>query len=712
MRLLPALLLCVLPFLPVSSGGAEDLTVLSPTAEGAAPEQAFEHWLLGEFNEMVDQRSAAFEKMLKSAAACRAWQEQRRRFFFERIGSLPERTPLNPQTTGTLTGNGYRVEKIILETRPRFHLTANLYLPDTPPPWPAVLVPCGHSHDGKAAGQYQLICMLLARHGMAAMCYDPIGQGERYQMLDPTRKRQAFDDAPHVKTPHPFARLVCTTEHTMIGLGSALIGANVAQFRIWDGMRVVDYLQGRKDIIPDKIGCTGNSGGGTETAYLMALDDRIVAAAPGCYLTTFRKLIETRGPQDGEQNIFGQIAFGMDEADYCIMRAPRPTLICAGTRDVTFDFNGTMDVFRDAKRFYSRIGYPEHIDIAAPDAPHGFTLQLREAATRFMSRWLLGKDVVVREIESLPDSFDDEQLRNLSQPDWTPEQLQCTAQGQVLLMPGERSAFQINAEVAGSLRTSRARRWDGLNVAEKQVLVREAIGAQTDPGAPEVAVLGQIERENCTIQKLALSVADGLRIPALAFVPAKAVGTAILYLHGTSMTADAAPGGPIDQLAQQGHVVLAAELRGIGETETGLRRRAFGAGRFGRDNLEILTAYLMGMSYVGMRTEDVESWIRILQSGTIGATRPDPIDLIAIGEAAIPALHAAALSPGSINSVTLRQMIPSWESLVGATETFDQSVNIVHGALRHYDLPDLIALAGRERVKIEASVDGMGRPLP
>ena len=195
---------------------------------------------------------------------------------------------------------------------------------------------------------------------------------------------------------------VCTTEHTMIGLGSTLLGANVAQYRIWDGMRVIDYLQSRPDIIADKIGCTGNSGGGTETAYLMALDDRIVAAAPGCFLTTFRKLIETKGPQDGEQNIFGQIAFGMDQADYCIMRAPRPTLICAGTRDVTFDFAGTWDLFRDAKRFASRLGYADSVDIAAPDAPHGFTLQLREEVTRFMCRHLLGRDVVVREVETLP----------------------------------------------------------------------------------------------------------------------------------------------------------------------------------------------------------------------------------------------------------------------------------------------------------------------
>ena len=67
------------------------------------------------------------------------------------------------------------------------------------------------------------------------------------------------------------------------------------------------------------------------------LDDRIVASAPACYLTTFRRLMETKGAQDAEQNIFGQIAFGMDEPDYAMMRAPKPTLICASTRDATFD---------------------------------------------------------------------------------------------------------------------------------------------------------------------------------------------------------------------------------------------------------------------------------------------------------------------------------------------------------------------------------------
>jgi dienelactone hydrolase len=675
-----------------SAMAADELTVLDPASK---PAEAFEGWLVREFNELCDKRSAAFEVMIKSEKACESWQEERRAFFLERIGGLPERTPLNPQITGTLTGKGYRVEKIILETRPAFHLTANLYLPDTPPPWPAVLVPCGHSHEGKAVGQYQLICMLLARHGMAAMCYDPIGQGERYQMLDLAKERAVFDDAPHVKVPHPNVRLMCTTEHTMTGISSALIGANAAQFRIWDGMRVIDYLQSRPDILADKIGCTGNSGGGTETAYLMALDDRILAAAPGCYLTTFKKLIETKGPQDGEQNIAGQIAFGMDEADYCIIRAPKPTLICAGTRDVTFDFGGTWELFRDAKRFYSRIGHPDMIDLAAPDAPHGFTLQLREAVTRFMARHLLGKDIVVREIEKLPDSFDDNQLRDLSKPDWTPEQLQCTPKGQVRLLPGERSVFQINAETAAKLKKTRE---SGLG--PKTII--EAIGASETISEPQVESIGKIAREGFSIEKLALKVENAFQLPALLYTPDKPNGQAILYLHGESLKADS---DAIEQFVKAGNLVLAAELRGIGETETGLRRKSFGAGRFGRDNLEIITAYLMGKSFVGMRADDVRSWARYLK------TKTTTVSLIATGEAAIPALHAAALEPDAFTKITQRRMITSYESLVGEGETFDQTVNMIHGVLRHYDLPDLIRLIGNERVRIEEPVNGMGHPV-
>jgi hypothetical protein len=90
-------------------------------------------------------------------------------------------------------------------------------------------------------------------------------------------------------------------------------------------------------------------------------------------------------------------------------------------------------------------------------------------------------------------------------------------------------------------------------------------------------------------------------------------------------------------------------------------------------------------------------------------TKTTTLSVIATGEAGIPALHAAALEPDAFTKITLRRMITSYESLVGEGETFDQTVNMIHGVLRHYDLPDLIQLARKDRIVIEQPVDAMGR---
>jgi dienelactone hydrolase len=696
--------------LTASTLAADDaLRVLTPGADGTAPGEQFERWLRGELYELIDRRTAAVEK-LKSAAECRTWQEERRAFFLRQIGGLPERTPLNSRVVGVLQGRGYRVEKILFESRPGFHVTANLYLPDSPPPWPAVLVPVGHSHNGKAWGSYQRTCILLARHGMAALVYDPVGQGERYQMLDLSRARTHFADSATTPVPHPAVQHLCTIEHTALGLSSALLGANVAQFRIWDGMRAIDYLQSRADIRPDKIGCAGQSGGGTLTAYLMALDERIVAAAPVGFLTTFRRVIDSvSGPQDGEQNIFGQLAFGLDEADYVNMRAPRPTLIAGGTREITFNIHGTWELFREAKRFYSRLGHAERVEIHEPDAPHSMGIDHREAIARWMHRWLLGSDKPIRELDPRPDPWTDQQDRTLSVGDWTDEQLQCTPQGQVLLLPGERSAFQINAATAATLQAQRTSAWARLTLPEKRQLIRDTVqlsDGDTLP-TPKIETLGLVERDGFAIHKLVLTAESGLRLPALAFVPTRATGAATLYLHGASMVADAAPGGPIEALMRQGHIVVAAELRGLGETAPPATRPDWSRGHFGPGLREFFLAYLMGKSVVGLRTTDVLLWTRFLR----GFEAPLPrgsIHLMAQGAAAVPALHAAALAGDAFTSVTLKNMVRSWEDMVGTPEPA-RAADIVHGALRNYTLADLVETVGPSKVNIVEPVGVSGR---
>lgn len=694
-----------------SPSQAGDLTVLQDSPEGMKPGQQLEAYLKRGFYAQVDRRLEAFEK-IKSRAEARKWQRERVDFFLRQIGGLPDRTPLNARTVGNLEGKGYRVEKVMFESRPQHHVTGTLYLPLTKAPYPAVLVPCGHSHNGKASGHYQRISILLAKNGIAALCYDPVGQGERYQMIDYENDHEQFKALPYkLVPPHPRVQYICTIEHTTMGLGSILLGSNIAQYRIWDGMRAIDYLQSRDDIIADKIGCTGISGGGTMTSYLMALDERIVAAAPGCFPMTYRRLIDTKGAQDGEQAIFGQIAFGMDQADYFMMRAPRPSLILGATRDATFDIEGTWPLFREAKRFYTRLRYPERMDMIEADAPHGFYYPLREASAQWMRRWLLGIDDVVREFEDLPDPLDDKQMRALNEGDWTDEELRCTPEGLTLLMDGERSVFEINAEQERVLKEKRQPLWNELKVLERRGLIRETIGLETEQKNFVMSSVGEIDRDGYRIEKIRIAVEPGIDLPVLAFIPPHPKGGAVLYLHGVSMAADAGPGGEIEKLMKEGdRIVFAAELRGIGETETGHDKRDYGRGQFGRDVQEIFLAYLMGRSYVGMRTGDVAALTRFLGNYLEMNNHPEKIRLVAQGEAAIPALHAAALDPESYESVVLREMIASWAEIVSTPENLNQAVSVVHGALKHYDLPDLVEMVGQGKVKIVDRVDVKGQP--
>src|SRR5262249_33870182 len=118
----------------------------------------------------------------------RARQRELQARFLNSLGVLPERSPLNPTVLGRAERDGYRFEKVVFESRPGHHVAASLSPPAKAPPYPGVLFPCGHLQTAKAAEAYQRGCILLARNGLAVLCYDPIGQGERVQLLDSAGK--------------------------------------------------------------------------------------------------------------------------------------------------------------------------------------------------------------------------------------------------------------------------------------------------------------------------------------------------------------------------------------------------------------------------------------------------------------------------------------------------------------------------------------------
>ena len=478
------------------------------------------------------------------------YQSRLREKFLDAIGGLPERTPLKPQVTGAIRRDGYRVEKVIFQSRPKHFVTALLFVPDGDrfePPYPGVLVPCGHARSAKGSDAYQTVGALLAIHGMAALVFDPIDQGERSQYLGEGGWPQLWG----------------TRAHSLLGIGSTLLGRNTARFEIFDGMRAIDYLQSRPEIDPKRIGCTGNSGGGTQMSYLMALDGRIKAAAPSCYLCGFPALLSTIGPQDAEQNIFGQLAFGMDHADYVMMRAPRPVLICAATEDF-FDIGGAWETFRYCKRLYTRLGFAERVDLLENDAKHNYNVTQREGVVRWMSRWLLGTDepIVEPTITLL-----------------TEEEYQCTPEGQVMLLPGARSTYELNEEYEKQLAPRRAEAWKTGDRNRLLAEVRQLAGIRRleDLPRPEVEKLESVQRPGYRIAKYVLTPEMGIALPALRFVPEELKSsTAVLYLHEDGKAADASPGGPIERLVKQGSIVLAVDLRGMGQTRFGGQGRLYG----------------------------------------------------------------------------------------------------------------------------------------
>ena len=198
------------------------------------------------------------------------------------FGPDPGRTPLNPRVTSVVERDGYRIENIIFDSRPGFPVTANLYIPTgVTGPMPAVVGTCGHSTNGKAEPAYQSFAQGLARQGYVCLIYDPIGQGERLQYIKDDLSSQIG---------------VGVREHLHAGNQQFLVGEFFGMWRAWDGIRALDYLLTRTEVDKQRIGVTGNSGGGTMTTWLCGVDQRWAMAAPSCFVTTFRRNVENELP--------------------------------------------------------------------------------------------------------------------------------------------------------------------------------------------------------------------------------------------------------------------------------------------------------------------------------------------------------------------------------------------------------------------------------
>ena len=629
-------------------------------------------YLLQQLDKHYDARRKTIEQALASQEKLLGYQKELRQKYHKLLGNLPEKTSLNASITGVIECEGYRIEKVAYESRPNHHVTANLYLPATGKgPFPGILVPCGHWANAKTIEQHQSICSLLAINGMVALVVDPVSQGERYQLL-------TADGKP--------ANRGGTLSHSLLDIGANLVGTDIVAYEAWDNIRSIDYLISRQEVDPEKIGCTGASGGGTQTTFLMALDDRIKAAAPACYICSVESNLKTLGSPDGCQQLAGDSGLGIEQVSYLTMRAPKPTLIIAAERDF-FPISATRETFKEAQHVYTTLGFSDHVAMFTVDTEHGFNKAMREAAVSWMRRWLLNDN------------------RPITEPEFTlhkEKDLWVTTSGQVgSHFPDEVNIADLNLARAVELAQQRQRFWKENSLEQCLSQVRNILGLRDKIEKPAVTIKNSIHRKDYRIDRLIIQRQGEVPVPALLFVPDSTNGKipATIYVNSYGKNTDAGPDGPIAKLVRQGRIVLAIDVRGWGET------KGKGEKYQQTEFQEAMTAMYLNRSLMGQRVEDVLAALEvIIQQHDVN---PEMIDLTGIKHAGPVAIHAAALDE-RFAGVTLKNSITTWIDVIKAPLAPDLISYNVPQALTCYDLPDLVNLISPRPVHIIDTVDAYG----
>ncbi len=635
-------------------------------AVAAPAQESFE--VVGDLKDMADKRLTGIamkllEKRAAEVAALRTKQDvetrQRRirQGMLAEIGGFPERTPLNARITGTLDRPAYRVEKLLYESQPGFYVTANVFVPKNgAPPYPALIGVAGHSENGKAMDAYQRVWITMATRGFVVVAFDPPGQGERSEYFNPATGKSSIG--------------IGTTEHTMAGVQCLLTGSSFARYESWDGVRAFDYLLTRSDVDPKRIAVAGNSGGGTQSAYLAVFEPRLAAAAPSCYITSWSKLWIEPGPQDAEQVFVNFIKDGFDFSDFLIAFAPKPIQMATAIQDF-FPIDGARATYAEAKRVFEAADAPGRVGFFEYDDKHGWSKPRREATYRFLQKWLQQNE------NSAPE------------PDFAVEKdadLQVTPTGQV--------ATSMKGETVASLNRAHAERIYPTRSASRSGDIRSLVSRRLRytlrPAKPVASAHGSVERSGYRIDKLAIESEPGITLPALAFVPGKKQKSfpALLYLNAAGKAADAAPGGDIEALVNSGRLVLAVDVRGWGESGI-----ADGARGYTPLYRTVMRSFLIGETFVGAQTSDALAAFAYL------ASRPDVdkrrVDVLGKGNGGTVALYAAALEP-RIRHLAIENAIVSYMDIVRAPVHRGILDIVVPGVLADFDLPDVArAVSGR-----------------
>ncbi len=574
------------------------------------------------------------------------------------IGPFPEKTPLNIRITGVIQRDGYRVEKLIYESLPGYYVTAALFIPEKiQGRAPAILNPIGHSTMSFRRDIYQHTIINLVKKGFIVLTYDQVGQGERLQYYEAASGKSRFGS---------------TDEHSYPGAQCFISGYSPAKYFIWDGIRGIDVLLSRKEVDPDRIGLTGLSGGGTSTAFIGAIDERILAAAPECFITNFNYLLKSRGPQDAEQNLFQFLYQGLDHPDLIEARAPKPTLISSTTRDF-FSIQGARETFKEAGKAYAAMGVEGNLQMTEEDYVHGFTRKNREAIYAFFQQHLDHPgDATDQDVETIPV-----------------EEFWVTETGQLATSLKGETLYSLNKKIVekqvSALESKRANNKEHISGIKDEAA--RISGFSFPVFSDDNIFSGRYVNAEYKLEKYLISGSGEYMIPLALFIPSENnKRESILLLHEKGKNFAANMDSLAKRLVGEGYTVLIGDLPGIGELGPGYLK--------GDAYIEDVSynqwfaGILTGKSIVGLRAEDITRMVHFIKKNL-----PDNnyLSAISVGVLGSEILHAAVFD-GNIQKVCLLEPFLSFAE-IALTQKYSPGFipSTVAGAIEAYDLADLMA---------------------
>jgi len=579
----------------------------------------------------------------------------------ENLGAFPKPLPaLKVEVVGKREHDGYRSESIVIETRPGTFATTTLYLPPIRGKTAAVLAVHGHWAWSRRDPVVQSRCIGLVKLGFVVLSIDCFGAGERY----PTPGRGTYHGA-------------------LLGSSMWPSGESLLGIQVYENMRMADYLLSRPEC-HGKLGITGASGGGNQTMYTAAMDDRFTAAVPVCSVGSYRAYLKTACCVC---EVLPNALSYTDEGDILGMVAPRPLMVITASKDsAQYGPEAAKPTIERATAIYRAHNASKDFSHRIFESPHDYNRPMREAMYGFMALHLQGVGAGEPIPEPTLDILKPEELACYPDPAKRPKSF---------LFPHTFGALvgRTLLATAAPAAPGHKQMWEASAITLREA-VKKHLHVAERAAKPETGIRGKLA--NRTV--LTLEGEDGLPIPVVARFSAQPSKGPIVVV--VSLDPEAAEKSAIvEKLVAAGREVLIPTLRA-----TGILKPPGNAIAGAPDHNSTEHAVWVGRPMVGQWLDDLEQvrgWARREYPGRM-------VHLLGEGYGGIVAFLSAGLFVDGKTSVALRGCPTTWltdEPPAAGTPM----AALIHGILHYGDIPHLCSLVAPAPLTIVGGTTFSGR---